>query len=168
MPKYEPGDTVNLIPGYTPRQLTIVEIRPKAPKNCYKGVSTHARATGRPIVFGDDVIAEKVGHVDPTTVDVRNVRQEREDNYDVELGQRFALTMAERHDGEPVSDQWLALALLSPGDTVKIRRRQRSGVKVTSATFQRVMMQGERFNFTAKLRPDSNTIYKFPVTSVVV
>jgi len=47
---------------------------------------------------------------------------------------------------------------------VKIRRRG----KVQDCTLVRVMMQGERFNFVAKLRVNSSTAYKFPVTSVVV
>jgi hypothetical protein len=164
MPKYKPGDVVNLLPGYSPRQLTIVAIRPKARTNFYSGVSTHRNATGRPVCFGDDVIADKVATVDPTTVDVRDIRQERQDDYDVAQGQRFALAMAESNDGLSVSDQWLALSLLEPGDTVKIRSRG----KVIAAVFQRVMIQGQKFHFTAKKKADAATTYKFPVTSVVV
>lgn len=168
MPKYKPGDVVNIIPGYNPRQVTIVKIRPKATKNCYEGVSTHRNATGRPICFGDDMIAEKVATVDPTTVEVRNIRQERQDSYDVEAGQRYALMMAEGTDGQPVSDQWLALALVKPGDTVTVRAVERGRLVEKPMVFQRIMLQGERFHFTAKKKADAATTYKFEVSRVVV
>ena len=162
--KYQPLEIVMLRPKYGGRIYAITEVNAERFQNPYRAVKLHHGPLQQHYLLNDGMILSRIGTLDPEALQLDPGQVDPPSTLDWQIGEHFALYMAQRAGTELDRKRWAFLATLKPGDPITLLRYTARGESLEQHRFREVLPSGQKYHFSAI--NSKGKVYRWTLESV--